>query len=136
MKNNKKKGFTLMELLIVVAIIVVLIAIMIPVLSGQLDKSKRAADAANVRAAYSQVMAQAVLDPQKEQDGVAYANGVYSIVTDKMQADAETDEGLKVGDFAVVDGTWSKGQVVKVSYNTSSSTLSIAGQAATASDPD
>ena len=52
-KLNNKKGFTLMEMLIVVAIIAVLVAIAIPVFNGALTKSKEAADVANVRAAYA-----------------------------------------------------------------------------------
>ena len=54
MKNNKK-GFTLMEMLIVVAIIAVLVAIAIPVLNGTLEKAREATDAANLRAAYAEV---------------------------------------------------------------------------------
>ena len=50
-KLNNKKGFTLMEMLIVVAIIAVLVAIAIPVFNGALTKSKEAADVANIRAA-------------------------------------------------------------------------------------
>ena len=53
-KNNK--GFTLAELLIVVAIIAVLVAIAIPVFTTQLEKSREATDQANLRAAYAQVM--------------------------------------------------------------------------------
>lgn len=52
MKNNKK-GFTLAELLIVVAIIAILIAIAIPVFSGQLDNAKIQTDHANMRSAYA-----------------------------------------------------------------------------------
>lgn len=37
-KENIKKGFTLAELLIVVAIIAVLVAISIPIFSSQLEK--------------------------------------------------------------------------------------------------
>ena len=44
MKINKK-GFTLAELLIVVAIIAVLVAIGIPIFTSQLEKSREAADA-------------------------------------------------------------------------------------------
>ncbi len=56
MKKMNKKGFTLAELLIVVAIIAVLVAIAIPVFSAQLEKSKQATDAANIRAAYAEAI--------------------------------------------------------------------------------
>ena len=51
--KKSKKGFTMMEMLIVVAIIAVLVAIAIPVLSNNLHKAKVAADWANVRAYYA-----------------------------------------------------------------------------------
>lgn len=60
MKKTNKKGFTLAELLVVVAIIAVLVAIAIPIFSSQLEKSREAVDAANIRAAYAEVMAEAV----------------------------------------------------------------------------
>ncbi len=54
-KNNK--GFTLAELLIVVAIIGVLIAIAMPTFTKQLERSREAADIANLRAAYGEATA-------------------------------------------------------------------------------
>ena len=57
MKKNNNKGFTLAELLIVVAIIAVLTAIAIPVFTTQLEKSREATDMSNLRAAYAEVMA-------------------------------------------------------------------------------
>ena len=59
MKKNKK-GFTLAELLIVVAIIAVLVAISIPVFTAQLEKAKLATDTSNVRAAYAELVASAL----------------------------------------------------------------------------
>lgn len=50
-KLKKQGGFTLVEMLIVVAIIAILIAVSIPMVSGALDRAKEATDAANVRAA-------------------------------------------------------------------------------------
>ena len=50
-KLMNKKGFTLMEMLIVVAIIVILVAIAIPTFSSSLDDAKAATDAANLRGA-------------------------------------------------------------------------------------
>ena len=55
MKKNRK-GFTLAELLIVVAIIAVLVAIAIPVFTSQLEKSREASDQANLRSAYAEQM--------------------------------------------------------------------------------
>lgn len=60
MKRNRS-GFTLMEMLIVIALIAVLIAIAIPVFASQLEKSREATDLANVRAAYAQVSTEAQL---------------------------------------------------------------------------
>lgn len=56
MKRNR--GFTLMEMLIVVTIIAVLAAIAIPVFNGSLHKAKVAADMANVRAYYAELQTQ------------------------------------------------------------------------------
>ncbi len=55
-KFKNKEGFTLAELLIVVAVIAILVAISIPVFSSQLEKAREAVDAANIRAAYAECM--------------------------------------------------------------------------------
>lgn len=58
LKNKLKKqgGFTLVEMLTVVAIIAILIAISIPMVTGALDRAKSATDAANVRAAKAEMV--------------------------------------------------------------------------------
>ena len=60
MKMNKK-GFTLIEMLVVVAIIAVLVAIVIPVVGNSTESAKEAKDAANIRAAISVVTTKALL---------------------------------------------------------------------------
>ena len=67
LRKRGDKGFTLMEMLIVVAIIAVLIAIAIPVFTDQLERSREATDAANIRSAYAEVAAEALTDPEKVQ---------------------------------------------------------------------
>lgn len=48
-KRLDKKGFTLIEMLVVIAIIAVLVAIIIPVVVSSTDKADAAVDAANLR---------------------------------------------------------------------------------------
>ena len=69
-KIKNTKGFTLMEMLIVVAIIAILIAIAIPTFTTQLEKAREAADIANIRSAYSEAMVK-YLDGTKKADGSA-----------------------------------------------------------------
>ena len=56
-RQKKNSGFTLAELLIVVAIVGILVAISIPVFTSQLHKAKVATDEANLRSYYSVLMA-------------------------------------------------------------------------------
>lgn len=60
LSTRNSRGFTLAELLITVAIIGVLVAISIPVFASQTEKSREATDLSNVRAAYAEVMAEAI----------------------------------------------------------------------------
>lgn len=64
--GNHDSGFTLAELLIVVAIIGVLVAISIPIFSSQLEKAREATDAANIRSAYAAVMAKVTTEEYTE----------------------------------------------------------------------
>ena len=114
----EREGFTLAELLIVVAIIAVLVAIAIPVFSAQLEKSRESADAANLRAAYAQVMSAALTGDTaatdgKTSDGVKVTTDTstkkvtYSMTVDATQTQAnwqnksiEKIGGLAAGDTA------------------------------------
>lgn len=81
--KENKKGFTLAELLIVVAIIAVLVAISIPIFTSQLEKSREAVDLANMRSAYAECSA-AVLSATAPSDTTNYTysntNGVITCI--------------------------------------------------------
>ena len=60
--RENKKGFTLAELLVVVAIVGILVAISIPVFTAQLSKARKATNQANMRAAKAAAVAQYLTD--------------------------------------------------------------------------
>ena len=55
--KNSKKGFTIVELVIVIAIIAILAAILIPSFAGLIQKGKDAAALADARVIYSEYIA-------------------------------------------------------------------------------
>ncbi len=64
--REERGGFTLAELLIVVAIILVLVAIAIPVFTGALSKADEAVAAANIRAVKAEATTKYLLDGEKD----------------------------------------------------------------------
>lgn len=60
--REEKGGFTLAELLIVVAIVLVLVAIAVPVFTGALDKANEAVKAADIRAVKAVAATEIILE--------------------------------------------------------------------------
>lgn len=93
LKANKK-GFTLAELLIVVAIIAVLAAIAIPVFAAQLNQAKLRVDQANARSAESIASADWLLHQDDTDYSVADNKIVYYSVT--WNSTATTEHNMTV----------------------------------------
>ena len=114
-KKLNKKGFTLAELLVVVAIIAILVAIAIPVFNGQLTKAKIAADNANVRAWYAECIGDYLTDEK--------TTSVSTTPTDKVTVGG-VEITLKVGKVKFVEET-GKNSIQYVPNSGSDGTLTL-----------
>lgn len=72
---NRREGFTLAELLIVVAIIAVLVAISIPIFTSQLERARQGTNQANIRAAYAQAQSCVLLQSDGSDAQVTFVSG-------------------------------------------------------------
>jgi type IV pilus assembly protein PilA len=95
-KRKDKRGFTLMEMLIVVAIIAILIAIAIPTFSSSLDEARESADQANLRAAKAVVAVKTMADADYFWDASWWFNNVTGDFV-KAAIPAATTEGAAYG---------------------------------------
>lgn len=130
MKNLKAKlrkngGFTLIEMLIVVAIIAILIAISIPLISSALENARESTDAANERAFKADLLIY-YLTKEEVTAGTAFtvgtpyvydaANGVIKTGTTGITAYGQgtasgKDTDPKTGDY-LIGGVNENGEVV------------------------
>ena len=129
MKKLNKKGFTLAELLIVVAIIAVLVAISIPIFSSQMEKARDAVSIANIRAAYAEAMTVALTeDTNASSSSTAYTitpttntDGtmkVVAVVTLKQTKDGWQNTAIKeIGGVDVSAMTPTAGGNCTVTYD-------------------
>lgn len=65
--RNNKKGFTLVELIVVLTILAVLAAMLIPALQGYIEKSLETADVLHVREAYMEVLTASLTNDTENQ---------------------------------------------------------------------
>lgn len=86
MKN--RKGFTLMEMLIVVAIIAILVIIAIPTFNSALAKARAATDVANIRSGYAAALVEAMTNGV---DNKTADNNTYYLLKDGSVSNAAAD---------------------------------------------
>lgn len=102
--RENKKGFTLAELLVVVAIVGILVAISIPVFTAQLSKARKATNLANLRAAKAAAVAEYLTS---ESEGTKNYN--YDIATGKATV---TDNKVATTERKLDDSDTSSGTAV------------------------
>lgn len=93
-KKLNKKGFTLAELLVVVAIIAILVAIAIPVFNAAQNKAKLAVEQANARSAYAEAVTTYLSESDTNQAAIV-AKG-YAVVYDGITYTAKPNDAKAV----------------------------------------
>lgn len=91
-KTNKNKGFTLAELLVVVAIVGILVAISVPLFTAQLGKARKATNEANMRAAKIAATAQYLVNA-KDGKEVYYTYNLEKGTVSSLGPDVRPNEG-------------------------------------------
>ena len=94
---NNEKGFTLPELLIVVAIVAVLVAVSIPIFTNHLEKSRESTDLANMRAAKAEALS-VYINGDRKDDSIAYWDPPYGQKGDFV-AYYDAKQGLLRGEY-------------------------------------
>ncbi|SEK52355.1 type II secretion system protein [Ruminococcus albus] len=106
MKNSNKKGFTLVELVVVIAIIGVLAAILVPSMMGYVKKSRLKTANGNAKTAYNAI-AEYVADLETEGNLTSVDNGEAATAAKEELASNGTGAGVVATDVEKVktDGT-------------------------------
>lgn len=110
-KLKKESGFTLIEMLIVVAIIAILIAISIPLVTKFLERAREATDEANERAALGLAMVEVLSENKLGEKAIGdkkiYA--YYTIVNSKGSFDTGVEADAPAAAFSGTGGGYGKG---------------------------
>ena len=110
MKKMNKKGFTIVELVIVIAVIAILSAVMIPTFSGMIEKAETSAayqEAANIYKAYRfenySDVAEGAYVAVNTDDDADYE--YYFQVTNGVLGDTPVDFPTAAGTYYVISGS-------------------------------
>ena len=124
LKKNKKKGFTLVELIVVLVILAILAALLIPALTGYIDKAKEKDVIAETRQVV--MAAQTLVDEQyaKVSDGKVTVgedagDGVVTIDEIKKLAEVEVTITIKTADITdgkIANLTYKHGKTCTYTY--------------------
>lgn len=117
MKENKKKGFTLVELIVVLVILAILAALLIPALTGYIDKAKNKSIVAETRQIV--MAAQTIVDEQ-------YAkNDTTALTSTTVTLDGTAKTGISNGVITISYTDLKNLSEIDVSADNMESTITI-----------
>lgn len=95
-KMQNRKGFTLVEMLVVIAVIAILVSIIIPTVVGSRDKAAAATNASNLRSVQGEVVTLMLMDPTVFGDQASTLNG---ILADRAELETELENIETVDEY-------------------------------------
>lgn len=110
-KLKKQGGFTMVELLIVVAIIAILVAVSIPMMNNALERSRHAVDQANIRDAIGLISVEYTTNPDAFENGKSY---YYCVEKDTHQgylSETKNDNTTPASAACTCDGSENAGDL-------------------------
>ena len=133
LRKNNKKGFTLVELIVVLVILAILAALLIPTLTGYIDKAKKKDITAQTRQAV--MAAQTLVDEAyaKKTDNTAVAVGdgkdvTYAAIEDLAEVAKTNNDGTTGVSGVTVNA---KGKVETLTYKNKGKTCVYDGTKST-----
>ena len=90
MKRNNKKGFTIVELVIVIAVIAILSAVLIPTFGGITEKANNSARDQEAKNLYTNYLIACDANPNK--DGYILVDGYYYDIDENGQIDLDGEQ--------------------------------------------
>lgn len=112
-KKNNKKGFTLIELVIVIAILAILALILVPAISKYIGNANDAKNQASARTIYTNAVLAHSMEPELEND---------DLITEVRAL-----SNIKSGDVVIVTVDEETNEVTEISYTTGSTTITFNG---------
>ena len=113
MKNMNKKGFTIVELVIVIAVIAILAGVMIPTFGGIIDKANDSAANQQFMAIYKEGLALALSDDGNAKGETVYVSNTYKVVFNADDQGATITIGTGSTDATWVAATNAKANGIK-----------------------
>ena len=125
-KKRKKKGFTLIELMAVIAIIAILAAVLVPTVSGYINRSKKSAIITQIRTVVNAVEVYNSTAPTTDQ--ITSSITITELITanssttdkEKLLTSFQNQDLLKTSDVTKLNGGLTYGQLQEINSDSNS----------------